>query len=179
MDLTELRAAALNPPLPAGEMAADPLPHDLQAESWVLGNISKRPALLDTLGLVEADFYVLRNRHAYRAMRALHASGSAWDFWALAERMAESFSREVAPLSHTDALLHVTGYDWERCFWETPEFAERVKDSAERRRLIDAAQRIAEGAWSGKRPFGTEDAARLLERGRRQPTHRPVWERAA
>lgn len=120
-------------------------PHSKEAEQSVLGGLLLDNASMDAVAelLVETDFYVKSHQFIFRIMRELNEKLSPFDPLILTNSLKELGLLEAIGGS---AYLYELGRN-------TPSasniraYAEIVRDRSVRRRLIEAANRIAEAAF--------------------------------
>ncbi|WP_404419999.1 replicative DNA helicase [Marinospirillum sp.] len=120
-------------------------PHSKEAEQSVLGGLLLDNASMDAVAelLVETDFYVKAHQLIFRVMRELNEKLSPFDPLILTNSLKELGLLEAIGGS---AYLYELGRN-------TPSasniraYAEIVRDRSVRRRLIEAANRIAEAAF--------------------------------
>lgn len=121
-------------------------PHDELAEQSVLGSVMlSRNAVLDVLGIVEAgDFYDPRHELVYGAVRALHDREQPTDVIAVSDE-----------LQRRKALGRAGGEEYLHRLTSVPTttanaayHAGIVRDTAVRRRMLEAGMRIAEWGFA-------------------------------
>ncbi|WP_027848874.1 replicative DNA helicase [Marinospirillum minutulum] len=121
-------------------------PHSLEAEQSVLGGLMIDNASVDAVAelLVEADFYRGEHRYIYTAMHELVKRNSPFDPLILS---AELKARDQLEQAGGDAYLIELARN-------TPStsnilaYAQIVRERSVRRKLIQAARRIADSAYS-------------------------------
>ncbi|GLR64592.1 replicative DNA helicase [Marinospirillum insulare] len=121
-------------------------PHSLEAEQSVLGGLMIDNASVDGVAelLVEADFYRGEHRYIYAAMNELVKRNSPFDPLILS---AELKARDLLEKAGGDAYLIELARN-------TPStsniyaYAQIVRERSVRRKLIQAARRIADSAYS-------------------------------
>jgi len=121
-------------------------PHSLEAEQSVLGGLMIDNAAVDAVAelLVEADFYRGEHRYIYAAMHELVKRNSPFDPLILS---AELKTRDQLDKAGGDAYLIELARN-------TPStsnilaYAQIVRERSVRRKLIQAARRIADSAYS-------------------------------
>ncbi len=121
-------------------------PHSLEAEQSVLGGLMIDNASVDAVAelLVEADFYRGEHRYIYTAMHELVERNSPFDPLILS---AELKARDQLEQAGGDAYLIELARN-------TPStsnilaYAQIVRERSVRRKLIQAARRIADSAYS-------------------------------
>jgi len=128
-------------------------PHSLQAEEAVLGAVLKQPlALADVVTFLEpGHFYSPPYRHVYAAMVALFARGAAIDYHTVADELQRQGSYEAAGGLLQLAELNVATPTAAHLVF----YAHIVADHALRRRVIGAAQHVAEIAWDVRQDVET------------------------
>lgn len=141
-------------------------PHDPEAEWSLLAGLFKRPALLRQVPLDPAAFYGPRARTLARGMARVAGSGQPLN--------GPSLLRALWAEGISDAAERLADLDLSPRADEAPRYAERVQEAQRRRRLVDAAQRLAEAAWNLSRPFDLADALTLLRQASEPPTARPA-----
>ncbi len=120
-------------------------PHSREAEQSVLGGLLLDNASMDAVAelLVETDFYIKAHQIIFTAMRELNEKLSPFDPLILSNHLKE---RQLLDTIGGLAYLYELGRN-------TPSasniraYAEIVRDRSVRRRLIEAANRIAEAAF--------------------------------
>ena len=125
------------------------LPHDIACEEAVLGAIVIDGEAIARIDLSPDDFYRERNGMIYRAAADLYEREQQIDQLTIAAELARHDRLEaaggIAYLSHLVAITptsaHIEGY------------AERVRETAGRRRLIDVAALIAAKGYSEDQDF--------------------------
>jgi len=133
---------------PASDQETDQIkmaPHSKEAEQSVLGGLLLDNASMDAVAelLVETDFYIKAHQLIFRVMRELNEKLSPFDPLILTNSLKELGLLEAIGGS---AYLYELGRN-------TPSasniraYAEIVRDRSVRRRLIEAANRIAEAAF--------------------------------
>lgn len=124
----------------------DGVPADLAAEDALLVAVLKKPAVLDGLDLDPRDFWGLHYRVCWSALLRLHHRGEALDFVTLGQELRRMGREDghilIADLWQTNGLAA-----------DARVYLERIREMGVRRRLIELAQRIAEGAWDSSTPL--------------------------
>jgi len=128
-------------------------PHSLQAEEAVLGAVLKQPlALADVVTFLEpGHFYSPPYRYVYAAMVALFERGAAIDYHTVADELQRQGSYEAAGGLLQLAELNVATPTAAHLVF----YAHIVADHALRRRVIGAAQHVAELAWDVRQDVET------------------------
>lgn len=124
-----------------------PPPHAMESEQNVLGGVMLRNETWFTVSgiLAEDDFYTLDHRTIWRAMAEMFAAGRPVDCTTLADHLRDRrLLADVGGLSYLGTLsadcpsvANIAAY------------AERVRETSKRRKLIMLAQDIAEAAYNG------------------------------
>lgn len=121
-------------------------PHSLEAEQSVLGGLMIDNAAVDAVAelLVEADFYRGEHRYIYKAMQELVKRNSPFDPLILSDELKDR--GELAKTGGDAYLIELAR--------NTPStsnilaYAQIVRERSVRRKLIQAARRIADSAYS-------------------------------
>lgn len=133
--------------LPEVEQTPSPqiVPHSREAEEAVIGSILINPeAYYDVVEFLLAnDFYIHRHRWIWEAFNRLHESRTPIDFLTVSEELDQSgYLGEIGGPAYLTTLinnvptaLHATAY------------GHRVEETAIRRRMIEAANKIAKVAY--------------------------------
>lgn len=141
-----------------------PLPSAPQAEAAVIASILKRPSLLAEVveEVTAADFFSPSWRSAFSAMTRLAEKDAVIDFLTVSDEAGGEGGLSLGMLAELDlgqAVSHSLSH------------ARLVAEAATKRRLIDAAQQIAEMAWRpGVRLEDVETRADALLAGARSAT---------
>lgn len=116
-------------------------PADPEAEQSVLGAILVRPEVLDQVAdiLDPTDFYREAHGHIFRAILDLYARNEPVDYVTVTALLKDRGQLE----SIGGAVFLVTLSNEVGFAVNAPYYAQRVKDKAELRRLLNAAQEIA------------------------------------
>lgn len=128
-------------------------PHDRDAEEAVLGSILMDPTVMVEVSdiLEPANFYVEVNRFVYRAMLDLHKAGESIDFITLGSLLGQREQLEdcggeayiIRLMNAVPTAMNATSY------------ARIVTASAARRRVLQAASKMATLAYNGKESVPT------------------------
>ncbi len=129
-------------------------PQHTEAEQCVLGSMLLDKQVIDEVSEVldPGDFYLPEHEKVFKAIVALHDSGRPVDLVLLTEE-----------LTRQEELVKVGGVDVLVALMESVpnashamEYSRLVRQAAERRRIIDAAQDILKAAWSHTKGDVTE-----------------------
>lgn len=139
----------------------DKTPINKEAEAAVLGSVLIDPVgvLHDLDGLLTPDdFYYAAHRTIYAAMQDLCRAGSAVDFVTLTARLSEAGQmQEVGGLAYLTHLLNAVP-----TAVHAPHYAGVVRSTADRRRIIAIASRLAQMAYSGEPELAVTDGITAL-----------------
>lgn len=135
-------------------------PHDIEAESAVLGAVLLAPAWLRAcreLGLAEEEFYRQSHRLIYRAILALEGAGREIDHVTVAAQLA--LSRELDEAGGGEYVATLV----ERipAIGNTRGYVAIVKELARRRELIRVGHELIAGVAAGE---STDDLAARASR---------------
>ncbi len=129
------------------------LPHNREAEEAVLGAVLINPdAYYELAQLLEADdFYIVRNRWIWEAFQHLHERRNPIDYLTVSEdleklkQMAEigGSAYLMSLINQTPTSLHAQSY------------AEIIKQSSIRRKMLSSANRLAQLAYNQEQPIDT------------------------
>ncbi|MEM9594427.1 MAG: DnaB-like helicase C-terminal domain-containing protein [Acidobacteriota bacterium] len=134
------------------------LPHSEEAERAVCAAVLLRPGLLEDLDLRPSDFYLERHRHVFRAYLRLAERGDPIDL-----RTLQAHLEQHGLFEQVGGMAYLAGLDLDLPdLGRSRTYADIVRERSLRRRLISAAQRIAQDALTAP-----EDAAELLAQTRR------------
>jgi replicative DNA helicase len=116
-------------------------PHSPQAEEAVLGSILKYPPSIERVSFLKPeDFYGMRNRHVFRAMRTLSADGKPIDYHTVGDTLFQQGTHEAAGgmmyLSEVNLATPSAAY--------ILDYGRIVERTSIMRQLIAKAQTIAE-----------------------------------
>jgi len=121
------------------------MPHSAEAEAYLLGAIlcghRTAPKLLDSLR--EADFFLPANRFVFSAVRELRDSGRSFDTITVLDHLGPDASE------HVGATIRQLVYDPLQEV-QPENYVRLIREKAEMRRLIHAAQKLQDGCFSGK-----------------------------
>lgn len=129
-------------------------PSSLESEEAVLGGILIAPEMLQEVDFISpGDFYLLRNGWVFEAMKAIQARGDALDEITLMNELKERKHGDTTRLHLAGGAAFIT-----KLINNTPTFAHVetyariVERCAIRRRLLDAAQTMADLALRSEDP---------------------------
>jgi len=117
--------------------------HDIAAERALLGAVFLRPAILASIDLEAVDFYVESHQILFRAMVALHNSGSAPDVITIRDYLRRK--EQLALIGGTAYLAELAS----GCPWASnaPHYAEIIRRCRARRIVFEAALRLLDEAY--------------------------------
>ncbi len=120
------------------------VPHSREAEEALIGAILINPdAYYDASEIVRADdFYIHRLRFVWQAISELARAKMAIDFVTVSEQLGDKLA-EVGGPAFLTGLLNLTPSSMS---WES--YARVVADKSTRRKLLEAANKIAKSAYS-------------------------------
>jgi replicative DNA helicase len=130
-------------------MPANTLPSAPEAEASLLGTMmiypnSARMAMEE--GLAEEDFFIDVNRRIFNAVSSLYHEGTPVDLTTVATRLKDTGQLELT--GGLDYLTRLTNASVTSA--NTKNYVQLIKDKAVMRRLIEAAQGIAEQGMEGQ-----------------------------
>ncbi len=145
------------------------LPCNVEAEAGVLGSLLIDPdAIVVIASLLQPDdFYIEAHRTIYQSVRALYEAGGAADLITICDDLERRGSlKEIGGASFVGSLANQVPTSR-----NAVHYAKIVEDHATRRRLIEAAGKIAGGAYHGTdADAALEQAERLVhDVARRRP----------
>jgi hypothetical protein len=124
-------------PDPVAAVDHEPVPHSADAERWLVGLVLKRPSLLKTLDVPPGLFTDGTLRAVWRTLLELDAAGP-WD-------VATAI---MALPRGTPEWAVVVDADWTSGYWQAADLAALLHRTHEARRLLAAAQELAEAAYA-------------------------------
>jgi len=134
-------------------------PHDLDAEEAVLGSCLIDPEAIYRVGLLPEDFYREKNRFTYEACQKVVSNGARIDQITVAHELGDKLEAcgGAAYLSHLVAQVPTSVH--------APYYADIVRKHSQSRRLITAANQIAEAGYKGD---GLDKAEDIIANLRKQ-----------
>ncbi len=132
-------------PEPDFQEEADTVPHSARAEEAILGGVFINPdALYDAETLQPDDFYIRRNRTIWEAFLALNSQGLAVDLLTVSEYLEKRglLADIGGPAYLTELISHVPSS------LNVGDYARIVEDYSARRKMISAANKIVQAAYS-------------------------------
>jgi replicative DNA helicase len=139
-------------PQPASEEPQG-LPHNREAEEAVLGAVLINPeAYYELAQSLEADdFYIVRNRWIWEAFNHLHESRTPIDYLTVSEDLEkQNQMAEIGGSAYLMALINQTPTSM-----HAQSYAEIIKQSSIRRKMLSSANRLAQLAYSQEQPVDT------------------------
>jgi replicative DNA helicase len=136
-------------PQPASEEPQG-LPHSREAEEAVLGAVLINPeAYYELAQLLEADdFYIVRNRWIWEAFNHLHESRTPIDYLTVSEDLEkQSQMAEIGGSAYLMSLINQTPTSM-----HAQSYAEIIKQSSIRRKMLSSANRLAQLAYNQEQP---------------------------
>jgi len=124
-------------------LQAPQIPHSRDAEEAALGSFIIDPERLKSVDLRGTDFYIIRNRWIFDAMRRLDEKRTPIDLITLTEEIGENLE-EIGGPAYLIALVNSTALSYNAEY-----YAEIIKDKSSRRRDLETANLIASGAYNG------------------------------
>jgi len=121
------------------------VPHSREAEEAVIGSILINPeAYYDVVEFLQAnDFYIHRHRWIWEAFNRLHESRTPIDFLTVSEELDQSgYLGEIGGPAYLTTLINNVP-----TALNATAYGHRVEETAIRRRLIEAANKIAKVAY--------------------------------
>lgn len=121
-------------------------PASIQAEEALLGSIFIDPDVLVTMAvsaLDPGDFYIVRNRWVYEAMREAGRGGGAVDFMTVTDALERS--GKLVEAGGQAYLMQLIGKTPTSMHAE--RYAEIVKDRAQRRQMLKIANQLAQDVY--------------------------------
>jgi replicative DNA helicase len=118
-------------------------PAAIKAEEAFLGSLLINPELVREIPVNPKDFYIMRNRWIYEAILSIHSEGGQADILTVNARLEEHKmlekvggpARLMGLIANTPSSMHAETY------------AEEVRKTAQRRRLLDIASGLARSAY--------------------------------
>jgi len=121
------------------------VPHSREAEEAVIGSILINPeAYYDVVEFLQAnDFYIHRHRWIWEAFNRLHESRTPIDFLTVSEELDQSgYLGEIGGPAYLTTLINNVP-----TALNATAYGHRVEETAIRRRMIEAANKIAKVAY--------------------------------
>ncbi|MCP3964396.1 MAG: AAA family ATPase, partial [bacterium] len=134
-----------------------PVPHSEEAERAVLASVLLKPEVLDEIEISTTDFYLERHQVIFEAMVELAADRQPVDL-----RTLQAQLEQRGAFQQIGGHAYLAGMDLDLPdLGRVETYAGIVRERAGRRRLLEAAQRLAQEAYGGGELTAGELAARF------------------
>lgn len=125
-----------------------------EAEQAILGSIFQQPELIHTMELEPAEFYIERNRCVWQAFQELARAGRGIDHITVTDVLDSTNKLAIiGGASYLVELLTSTPFGM-----HPSEYADIIRDKADRRRALVTASAIAKAAYSSNGNFQEQKA---------------------
>jgi replicative DNA helicase len=118
-------------------------PASIQAEEALLGSFLINGSLFKEIAINPGDFYIARNRWIYEAIAETSRSGKQVDFMTICQTLEDNGNLpKVGGAAYLMGLINCSPTSF-----HAETYAEIIKDRAQRRRMIDIANDLAQSAF--------------------------------
>lgn len=154
-------------------------PSDIEAEKLLIGSILRFPDDFVSVSIEPDDFFVIRHREIWQAMRAVVARRGNLESFTVAEELTRGKGLEDKR-SEEYYLAQLEGAASTAYTHDTQESARVIRDMAQRRAVLELAGRLAKAAFDQGTDIqdAASDAMRALLTGSKASGGAKHWEDA-